>query len=69
MSKLYKLQDREAGNVICEGLTLEEAEKLLAEYEQADHANKEYVADFYEIVEADDGDIKADEMKDGFYGF
>ena len=49
--KNYKIQDREAGNVIETGLTLEEAEKLLAQFEEEDKQDGTYTPDFYEIVE------------------
>lgn len=48
---MCQIQDREAGNVIECGLTLEDATKLVAEYEQEDKDNNIYVAEFYEIVE------------------
>lgn len=50
--KKYLIQDREAGNVIEECDTLEEAEKVLAEYEAEDEKDGTYTPDFYEIVEA-----------------
>jgi hypothetical protein len=50
--KTYKIQDREAGNVIEEGLSIEEANKLLSEYEEADKKEGNYSENFYEIVES-----------------
>lgn len=50
--KKYLIQDREAGNVIEECDTLEEAEKVLADYEAEDEKDGTYTPDFYEIVEA-----------------
>ena len=47
----YIIQDREAGNYIDERKTLEEAKKLLEQFENEDKANGEYTPDFYEIVE------------------
>ena len=49
--KNYKIQDREAGNVIETGLTLEEAETKLAQFEERDKEQGIYEEDFYEIVE------------------
>lgn len=49
--KTYRIQDREAGNVIETGLTLEEAQKILAKFEADDKADGTYTEDFYEIVE------------------
>ena len=47
----YKIQDREAGNVIETGLTLEEATKMLVQFEADDKKEGVYTPDFYEIVE------------------
>lgn len=49
--KTYKIQDKQAGNVIDKGLSQEEADKLLAKYEEQDKANGDYTPDFYEVVE------------------
>ncbi len=51
--KTYKIQDREAGNEIETGLTYEEAEIKLKEFEQSDKEEGIYQEDFYEIVEED----------------
>ena len=45
----YKIQDREAGNVIDYFETMEEAEKTLLEYEKIDREEGTYTRDFYEI--------------------
>ena len=47
----YKIQDREAGNVIETGLTLEEAQAKLAQFEESDKEEGIYIKNFYEIVE------------------
>ena len=47
----FKIRDREAGNIISEFKTREEAEKELAAYEAADKADGTYTYEFYEIVE------------------
>ena len=49
----YKIQDSEAGNVIDFGLSLTEAQEVLAGYEQEDKLNNNYTERFYEIVEED----------------
>ena len=49
--KTYIIRDREAGNPIEDGLTLNEAVKLLNQYEETDKANGIYTPDFYEIIE------------------
>ena len=53
--KKYITRDREAGNVIDEFLTREEAEKAVALYEEADREDETYTPDFYEVAEIDDG--------------
>jgi len=50
-TKTYKIQDREAGNVIETGLTKEQAEALLNVYEGEDKKHGIFTPDFYEIVE------------------
>ena len=47
----YRIQDREAGNVIEAGLSYEEALNLMEEYETTDKEEGTYTEDFYEIVE------------------
>ena len=49
--KKFKIQDREAGNVIEFGLTLEEAEELLTRFEEEDKQDGTYTPNFYEIAE------------------
>ena len=46
----YKIQDREAGNVIETGLTFTEAQTILNKFEDTDREEGIYVPDFYEIV-------------------
>ena len=46
----YIVRDREAGNIIVNQVTLEEAEKVVAEFEADDIENDCYVPNFYEIV-------------------
>ena len=53
--KTYRIQDREAGNVIETGLTLNEAEKMLHEFEETDKNECNYTPDFYEIKEEENG--------------
>lgn len=47
----YIIQDREAGNIIDEFNTLEEAQQELEKYERQDKQDKCYSRNFYEIVE------------------
>ena len=47
----FKIQDREAGNLIEVFNSKEEAIKALAKYEESDKAEGIYEEDFYEIVE------------------
>lgn len=47
--KPYVVRDREAGNVIDEFNTLEEAKGTVIEYEDEDRNNGDYTPDFYEI--------------------
>ena len=54
MNNTYRIQDREAGNIIEVGLSLIEAEKILAGYEAEDKKDGEYTPNFYEIVEQDE---------------
>ena len=46
----YIIQDREAGNIIDEFNTLEEAQQELEKYERQDKQDKCYSRNFYEIV-------------------
>ena len=47
----YVIREREAGNEIDSFSILEEAEKVLEDFENEDKDNGEYVDNFYEIVE------------------
>jgi hypothetical protein len=52
MSKTFKIQDREAGNLISGGFTsYEDAAETLKDFETEDMAEGTYTPDFYEIVE------------------
>ena len=50
----YIIQDREAGNIIDEFKSLEEAQQELEKYERQDKQDKCYSRNFYEIVERQD---------------
>ncbi len=52
-NKTYKITDREAGNKIESGLTLEDAKRMVLEFEQEDKKNGEYTPNFYLITETD----------------
>ncbi len=47
---MYQIQDREAGNIIEDNLTLEEAKKILKDFEKEDKKDNTYSEDFYEIM-------------------
>lgn len=47
----YIIQDREAGNIIDEFKSLEDAQRELENYENQDKRDKCYTPNFYEIVE------------------
>ena len=49
--KNYKIQDRKSGNVIETGLTLDEAVRMLAQFEEEDKQDGTYMPNFYEVVE------------------
>lgn len=49
--KTYLIQDRETGIAIEEAKTLIEAKKIVELYEEEDKLNKDFVEDFYEIIE------------------
>ena len=49
--KNYKIQEREAGNVIETNLSLKEAEKMLKSFENQDKKEGSYTPNFYEIKE------------------
>ena len=50
---MYVVRDREAGNVITQFETMEEAQKELERYEEHDREDGVYVEDFYEIAVID----------------
>jgi len=50
MAKTYRIQDREAGNVIETGLSYQEAQEMLAKFEADDKEDRTFIEDFYEIV-------------------
>lgn len=50
---MYAIQDRETGTRIDIFGTLEEAERVLKEYENDDMKDGVYTPDFYEIVEVE----------------
>ncbi len=52
--KLYKIQDREAGNVIETNLNEYSANAMVQRFEQEDKSNDIYVPDFYQIKEMED---------------
>ena len=49
--KTYRIQDKEAGNLIETGLTLNEANEMLAKFEETDKNEGNYTPEFYEIRE------------------
>ena len=50
---MYVVRDREAGNVITQFETMEEAQKEIEKYEEHDKKDGVYVEDFYEIAVID----------------
>jgi hypothetical protein len=46
----YVIRDREAGNLIVDCVTLEEAQKIVSEFEADDIKENNYIPNFYEIV-------------------
>lgn len=50
---MYVVRDREAGNVITQFETMEEAQKELEKYEEQDKKDGTYTEDFYEIAVID----------------
>jgi glyoxylase-like metal-dependent hydrolase (beta-lactamase superfamily II) len=46
----YVIRDRESGNLIVDCVTLEEAEKIVSEFEADDIKENNYIPNFYEIV-------------------
>lgn len=55
---MYIIRDKEAGNEIEVFATYEAAEAELRAYEAEDLANGTYEEDFYEIVEAEESEVK-----------
>lgn len=49
--KKYKIQDREAGNIIEENLTFEQAQEMVLAFVKADKKEGNYTPEFYEIKE------------------
>ena len=47
---MYKIIDREAGNIIEQAETIKQAQEIIAEYEAADKRDGTYTPDFYEIL-------------------
>ena len=56
----YITRDREAGNVIDEFATLDEAKKAIAQYELDDQRQGIWEPDFYEIAALDDAGNEVD---------
>lgn len=52
--KTFKIQDREAGNIIEKGLTEEQAKKMLEKFENDDKKDGIYTPNFYEIAESEE---------------
>ena len=50
---MYVVRDREAGNVITQFETMEEAQKEIEIYEEQDKKDGTYTEDFYEIAVID----------------
>ena len=50
---MYAVRDREAGNLITQFETMEEAQKELERYEEQDKKDGTYTEDFYEIAVID----------------
>ena len=50
---MYVVRDREAGNVITQFETMEEAQKEIEKYEEQDKKDGTYTEDFYEIAVID----------------
>ena len=50
---MYVVRDREAGNIITQFETMEEAQKELEKYEEQDKKDGTYTEDFYEIAVID----------------
>lgn len=59
ITKPYKTRDREAGNLIDEFATLEEAQDAVEQYEADDEADGTYTPNFYEIYNAETEQIES----------
>ena len=53
----YIIRDREAGNAIEWAETIEEAKKIIKEYEKQDKLDNIYEIDFYEIYDSENDEI------------
>jgi len=55
---MYQLRDHEAGNLIAESTTLQEAEAQLDKYVSEDISNNVYTPNFYEIYNTETDNIE-----------
>ena len=60
---MYKIIDREAGNIIEQAETIKQAQEIIAEYEAADKRDGTYTPDFYEILNKQKGATKMKQTK------
>lgn len=65
----YAIRDREAGNVIDEFPTANQALKALAQYEKSDKADGTYTEGFYEVIPILDRYVHLYQKKSGNYAF
>ena len=56
-NKRYQTRDRQAGNLIDDFDTLEEARAAIERYEADDKSNGVYEPDFYEVYDAERGEV------------
>ena len=56
----YQIRDRQAGNLIEEAATFEEARQIILEFEKDDEKEGTYTPDFYEIYDTEKEDIISD---------
>ena len=56
-TKRFITRDSEAGNIIDEFDTLEEARAAIERYEAEDKQNGDYAPDFYEVYDSEKGEI------------
>ena len=54
---MYVIIDKEAGNIIEQVETIEQAQQIIAEYEAADKNDGAYTPDFYAIKEKSDNGL------------